>query len=149
MMQRYVLGFAFNTQGRVALIRKLHPEWQAGRWNGIGGKIDARDASDRAAMSREFREETGVEIPAELWRRVAFMRGYGLGWAVSVFTVVHPSVDDVQTTEAEEVQLWHPDAFHHKVHRIAAINNIPLLLEMCKLQPDGDHNSVELELLYR
>jgi hypothetical protein len=37
----YVVGFAFDTDGRVALIRKNRPEWQAGRLNGIGGHVEA------------------------------------------------------------------------------------------------------------
>jgi 8-oxo-dGTP diphosphatase len=42
----------------VALIRKAKPEWQKGRLNGIGGKIE-KDESPIAAQAREFQEETG------------------------------------------------------------------------------------------
>ena len=60
--QLYVLGFAFTTDGRVALIQKKRPAWQAGRLNGIGGKVEGTEHS-AAAMVREFREETGVDTP--------------------------------------------------------------------------------------
>ncbi len=59
-LKRYVLGFMFSEGGsQVALIRKTKPEWQAGKWNGIGGKIEQGEAL-RTAMIREFEEETGV-----------------------------------------------------------------------------------------
>lgn len=45
---------------RVALIRKAKPEWQKGKLNGIGGKIEEGEGPF-AAMVREFREETGVD----------------------------------------------------------------------------------------
>jgi len=71
----YVLGFAFNCTGtKVALIRKSRPEWQADRLNGIGGKVDPDEAFDEA-MSREFREETGVHIPARRWTYNGVLRG--------------------------------------------------------------------------
>lgn len=64
----YCLGFAFSENRKdVTLIRKTHPEWQAGHWNGIGGHIEAGESGSKA-MAREFKEETGVLIPAGEWR---------------------------------------------------------------------------------
>jgi ADP-ribose pyrophosphatase len=60
-MRHYVCGFLF-TPGEpfVALIKKTKPRWQAGLYNGIGGKIeDGETPID--AMVREFKEETGCE----------------------------------------------------------------------------------------
>lgn len=67
-MQRYVVGFAlaFN---EVLLIHKTHPEWQAGRWNGIGGKVEPGE-SPLAAMRREAHEEANVDDDAE-WEHFA------------------------------------------------------------------------------
>jgi 8-oxo-dGTP diphosphatase len=54
----YVLGFMFSVDlQRVALIRKAKPEWQKGRLNGIGGKIEEGEMPIDAQV-REFREET-------------------------------------------------------------------------------------------
>lgn len=62
MEKKYVLGFAFDRNGdNLVLIEKQRPEWQAGKLNGIGGKIEPEDSSPNAAMIREFKEETGVE----------------------------------------------------------------------------------------
>jgi 8-oxo-dGTP diphosphatase len=68
-MRRYCLGFLTNEiKTEVALIRKENPEWQRGKWNGIGGKVGVGqpgediDPNESAviAMPREFEEETGV-----------------------------------------------------------------------------------------
>lgn len=72
-MTRYVLGFMFNEDNtRVALIRKNRPEWQAGKLNGIGGKIEEGE-SILEAMVREFHEETGYLTEEWMWRKVAVM----------------------------------------------------------------------------
>jgi len=66
-MKHYVLGFVFNRyRDKVLLIEKKRPAWQAGHWNGIGGKIE--DVVPRRygrtfetpgeAMVRECLEET-------------------------------------------------------------------------------------------
>lgn len=60
-VQRYVVGFALDHHGRVALIRKNRPAWQAGRLNGIGGHVEPGEVDDQA-MRREFREETGADV---------------------------------------------------------------------------------------
>lgn len=55
----YVVGFLFLDRKRqVVLIRKDKPEWQAGKLNGIGGKVE-KGESAIDAMSREWKEETG------------------------------------------------------------------------------------------
>lgn len=59
----YVAGFLFSgDRGRVALVEKIKPDWQRGRLNGIGGKIEPEDASPLAAMIRELEEETGLRV---------------------------------------------------------------------------------------
>lgn len=72
----YVLGFLFSEEGEVALIRKARPAWQAGKWNGVGGKIEA-DEAPTDAMSREYEEETWQKVTN--WQKVARLidvRGY-------------------------------------------------------------------------
>jgi 8-oxo-dGTP diphosphatase len=61
MIQGYVLGFLFDEWNSVALIEKNRPDWQAGKINGIGGKIeDGEDPIE--AMAREFKEEAGLYV---------------------------------------------------------------------------------------
>jgi 8-oxo-dGTP diphosphatase len=62
----YVVGFLFRNRGaNVALIRKTKPAWQAGKLNGIGGKVEPGETIQQA-MVREFKEETGALV--EDWR---------------------------------------------------------------------------------
>src|SRR5690242_4185314 len=69
---KYILGFAFNRdKSKVLLIKKNRPQWQAGFFNGIGGKIEDFDASTADAMVREFREETGIVTSPEQWNQYA------------------------------------------------------------------------------
>lgn len=64
MTPTYVVGLAFDDQGRVALIEKNRPAWQRGLLNGIGGKVEKNEMPIQA-MIREFEEETGKRI--ESW----------------------------------------------------------------------------------
>jgi 8-oxo-dGTP diphosphatase len=60
---KYCLGFAFSLdRSKVLVIRKKRPAWQAGRLNGIGGKLEAGETA-LLAMQRECQEETGLNIP--------------------------------------------------------------------------------------
>lgn len=71
-----VCGFIFDlTASRVVLIEKKRPAWQAGKYNGVGGKIKGNDETPASAMSREALEECGVNVPPEHWRHVATCRG--------------------------------------------------------------------------
>lgn len=74
-MHRYVVGIAFHTDLRnVLLIRKNRPKWQSGMLNGPGGKVEPGEDFVEA-MVREFREETGLEIPPDAWRTVVVYHG--------------------------------------------------------------------------
>lgn len=70
----YCLGFAFDVHGIfVTLIRKNKPAWQKGLLNGVGGKIEIGETPVEA-MSREFREETGLIVAQDKWTPVTEMR---------------------------------------------------------------------------
>ena len=55
------------------LIRKTKPDWQAGKLNGVGGKVEPTDPTTYCAMAREFREETGLDSEPTAWKRFAIM----------------------------------------------------------------------------
>src|ERR1035437_2138595 len=59
-MQEYVAGFLFDGS-IVWLIRKNKPDWQKGKLNGIGGKIEEGELPFDA-MRREFKEEAKLDI---------------------------------------------------------------------------------------
>jgi 8-oxo-dGTP pyrophosphatase MutT (NUDIX family) len=63
---KYVAGFLFTADlQQVVLIWKNKPQWQAGKVNAVGGKVEG-DESPTVAQMREFEEETGVLF--EDWR---------------------------------------------------------------------------------
>lgn len=67
----YVAGFLFRrNREEVALVKKNRPQWQAGKFNGIGGHVEPGE-TEYAAMVREFKEETGAEIKD--WTPVAVL----------------------------------------------------------------------------
>ena len=67
-IEEYCCGFCFigGTPLHVVLIQKDHPEPQWGLLNGIGGRIKKNEPSV-SAMTREFREETGVDTDEIGW----------------------------------------------------------------------------------
>jgi 8-oxo-dGTP diphosphatase len=77
-VKEYVAGFLICEEDEtVALVVKNKPEWQAGLWNAIGGKIEAGE-TPLAAMIREFQEETGYVTSdwTGSWTRYAVLNGY-------------------------------------------------------------------------
>lgn len=130
-MQEYVLGFAFTPQDakgnfKVALIEKLKPDWQRGKLNGVGGKVEL-DETPRAAIEREFEEETGVYIP--YWDYIGKMFG-GDSWVVHVYTTTQSDVENVTTKEKERVILVDPIKDARYIYE-KSISNVPWLLHSC------------------
>jgi 8-oxo-dGTP diphosphatase len=69
----YVVGFLFSEDRKqVALIRKTHPDWQAGKLNGPGGKVEPNE-NQFQCMHREFLEETGGDV--RNWSLFAWIDG--------------------------------------------------------------------------
>ena len=110
-VQEYVCGFLFSPdRARVLLIRKARPAWQAGKLNGLGGKIE-RGESALQAMRREFREEAGADV-AE-WQHVLTLSGAddagsGRGWAGHFFRAFG-DVDAARPMTDEQLEI-HPAA---------------------------------------
>lgn len=59
-MISYVVGLIFDESfENTLLIRKNRPDWQKGRLNGVGGKVEEHETSYEA-MVRECEEECGL-----------------------------------------------------------------------------------------
>lgn len=81
--REYVCGFMFELDDLgVLLIRKKRPTWQAGKMNGIGGRIEDGETPEEA-MRREFREEAALDHAD--WRRFCTLRDER-GWLVHFFS---------------------------------------------------------------
>ncbi len=99
---KYVAGFYFRPGfGSVVLVRKNKPAWQAGRLNGVGGKVEGNECSS-VAMAREFAEETGAVVPPEKW--TSFLTMSGPGWDVDFFYAF--GSERVATMESEEIGVY-------------------------------------------
>jgi 8-oxo-dGTP diphosphatase len=115
----------FSPDGEeVALILKAKPEWQKGKLNGIGGKIEAGELPI-AAMVREFEEETGYKTDQIQWWPFATLAG--ADWTVHFFTTQGP-VYELRSTTEERVTVvpW------KHVDSTVAIPNLTWLLPMAK-----------------
>lgn len=101
-MKGYVCGFFVSPgRDRVLLIRKRRPAWQAGRLNGVGGKIEPGE-TPAAAIRREFREEAGLDVSD--WREgVTFT---GTDWFAH-FYVAFGDVDAARAMTDEALEI-HP-----------------------------------------
>jgi 8-oxo-dGTP diphosphatase len=101
--QEYVLGFMFSKEkDRVVLMTKTKPAWQAGKLNGLGGKIEPNE-NILDAMVREFKEETGVL--QEEWILGPVISRFG-EFRVFIYKCYSDKIDDVKTMEVEEVGVY-------------------------------------------
>ena len=128
--ERYVCGFAFyGKPAKVVLIRKIKPEWQADKLNGVGGKIEAGESPEQA-MAREFKEEAGINsLPIDwaIFARcifrgadVIFLRAFGHIFSCS------------RTTTAEVIQ-------HQSVFRLDTIPDDKIIPNLRWLIPLAWH----------
>lgn len=98
----YTMGFLFSHyRTHLALIHKLKPKWQAGRINGIGGKLEENE-NYRDCMRREFKEETGVDITT--WQQFCELRGdWGM---VMCYKAFDDAIFQVKTMEQEQIEIF-------------------------------------------
>lgn len=132
----YVLGFLFDQElNSVVLIQKNKPEWQAGKLNGVGGKIE-RNESPLDAMRREFLEETGIQ--KDSWKYFGALRG--TGWNVKLFTANDTIAYTAASLTKEKVILYHVDDIVMGRISHKCISNVPWLVRAamdCLINPNG------------
>lgn len=139
-MTRYVVGFLFAdySWGKcVALIRKSHPEWQRGKFNGIGGRIEPGEGP-LAAMVREFREEAGCD-DSIAWSEFAVLQD-ARGWAIHFFraTAHHDAhfAAEANTKGADEpIVICSVDGMGTRIKEGRALPNLGWLIPLA-LDPD-------------
>lgn len=104
-MKSYVVGFIFNHDlTRMVLVTKARPEWQKGRLNGVGGKIEDGESAVNA-MVRETKEETGLTTSASDWRPVVSMKRMSV--TVEFFALRHMGDEHAIRTTTDEVVGWY------------------------------------------
>ncbi|MCX7782022.1 MAG: NUDIX domain-containing protein [Meiothermus sp.] len=103
-LTQYVAGFLFTPdKTRVVLMRKHRADPDARLFNGVGGKIGP-DELPKTAMSRVFKEETGVSIPAKDWMALARLEGYT--FQVYFFVAVSELAHEIQGKGEDEVGIF-------------------------------------------
>lgn len=89
-------------RNQVLLIQKDRPDWQVGKYNGIGGKIELGELPLHA-MLREFEEEVGICTLTSHWEHFATTEGENC--RVHCFRAFSDKVHDYQQMESEVPQL--------------------------------------------
>lgn len=107
-MTAYTVGFIFDqTFEHVLLMHKTKPAWQAGKINGLGGKIEpGEDMYD--CIVREIREESALETQKDQWVFVGNVSSDTVSLDVLGY-VYEGNHNDAKTTEGEVVE-WFPVA---------------------------------------
>ena len=91
------------------------PDFHQGRWNGLGGKLEA-DESALAAASREVQEESGLSLSKDRFKAIGFLLFPNFkpqkneDWQVTVFTA-ELSLEEKSLIQAESVEgqlVWVP-----------------------------------------
>lgn len=123
----------------VILIEKTKPDWQRGKLNGVGGKIEDGETPVEA-MVREFEEEAGLKTWPENWRHVATIKE-NLA-SVMVFTCISGDYGRVKPmTEESIVGL---DPFY--VPRRNIVPNLRWIVPMCEwvLRKNKPHLAIDM-----
>lgn len=129
---KYVAGLMFTEdRSQVAMVLKGKPEWQAGLFNAIGGKIEEGE-QPATAMAREFEEETGVATLPQEWEYLTCLDGE---WGqVYFYRMFDDRVKNVKTMESETIVLTNPyDLPRNIISNIRWL--VPLALDTKTLAP--------------
>ena len=143
-MINYVVGFAFSRDKKdIVLIEKQKPDWQKGKFNGVGGKVDAEDGSPINAMVREFKEETGAETIPEMWEHFATLKFKDCN--LYCFKMYSNVIYQCDTKEAEKIYRLAIDTALGEFRR-PLIPNLKVLIPMAL---DEDFKFAEIEAVIR
>ncbi len=97
-MRSMVVGLVFNEdESAILLIEKKTPKWQAGYFNGVGGKIEEGETPVQA-MIRECQEESGLVI--DQWRCCAVL--HAAEFRIFFFWA-HADLTQAKTTTKEDI----------------------------------------------
>ena len=127
-MRGYTVGFMFDKAGCVLLLRKKKPAWQAGRLNGVGGKIENGE-TPLECMRREFREEANLDVAD--WEEVCAMEGKDgpdAHWRVHIFkTFVDTFSEDLAyPQDGEPLETYHVNDLPEEV-----LPNLKWIIPLC------------------
>lgn len=131
-MKEYVLAFIFDKnrydteRAAVLLLKKRKPEWQAGKYNGIGGKIEKGENSGFAAY-REWKEETKTELPQSAFKLFGEMTGPD--WRVYLYTGESGELE-LAVNNDEPVRITPIGYLEKLAKKDKCLHNVPFLVEL-------------------
>jgi 8-oxo-dGTP diphosphatase len=137
-MKTYVCGFILSkNKAEVLLIEKDHPEWQRGRYNGIGGKIEPGETPFEALV-REVREECGLDAFDVKWHRLCTLTGYGESWEVHFYKGFTSNIHKARSLTKEKVSTHMVEELGN-IHHSSIVPNLKWLIPMavCESEPTG------------
>lgn len=112
-MKKYTVGFLFTPDlSKVLLIHKLAPEWQKGKLNGLGGKIESGEGAVTCFI-REITEESGIVLEKKQVRLMGTLRG--IDWHVYVFgAIFQGEIFESRVYEKEKIEWFDVDSLPEK-----------------------------------
>ena len=123
----YTIGILLNQEyTRVLLIQKTKPAWQKGKFNFPGGHIEPGE-HPAECVSREFKEETNLDIPAREWSSIGDIENLtGDQYAVAIYASIYdPKKHGEVKSLTEEKALWFRISDLHILSPL--ISNVPWL----------------------
>lgn len=138
-MIEYTLGFVFSEDLiDVLLIKKSRPEYQKGKFNGLGGKLNDNEVP-LDGMIREFKEESGVDFNG--FRKFGTIKGDE--FTIHLFTGVTNDIY-LHKKKTDEGNLWEVE-----VNRLDRYKIMPNLAWLVPLAKECLSNNSEMEFIIR
>lgn len=102
-MKAFSVGFIFNKDlKKVLLMHKTKPEFQAGKLNGLGGKIEGNETSVENFV-REIKEEANLDLEKEKCIYIGKMQGRD--WWCDTFGYIYDGdINDAKSMEIEQIE---------------------------------------------
>jgi 8-oxo-dGTP diphosphatase len=121
----YCLGFLFSEDREwVVLMKKARPQWQRGKFNGMGGHVDDGETPVEA-MEREALEEAGV-LGTTNWEFFATMAGDD--WTVHCFRAFDTQASEEANNAGSDEPLSYVPV--NRLHEWETLPNVPWLIGM-------------------
>lgn len=130
---QYTIGAMFTEDlKKVLLIKKQKPDWQKGKYNFPGGKVEnvkIREKNQResykACIVREFKEETSMKTMEVDWHAIGSIEGEGYSVELLVAVFLN-SMGMAITITDEEVEWFNVDNLPKNI-----IDNLLWLIPFC------------------
>jgi 8-oxo-dGTP pyrophosphatase MutT (NUDIX family) len=110
-MTQYVLCYAHLVRDRenMLVIERKKQDWQLGKLNLLGGRIEPGESADHAAV-RELKEEANVDV---IMRSCLGTMIYPESLIYVIDCSFHPSANEIVSTHEGNVSWFHyPDVLH-------------------------------------